>query len=60
VRGKKPCFVEMRKLVFRLRHLLVESGKYSDGFLSFFYFYFFFFFETGFLCVDLAVLELTL
>ena len=29
-------------------------------FLSFFLFFFFFFFETGFLCVALAVLELTL
>jgi hypothetical protein len=29
-------------------------------FLSFFFFFFFWFFKTGFLCVALAVLELTL
>jgi hypothetical protein len=28
--------------------------------LVFFFFFFFWFFKTGFLCVDLAVLELTL
>ena len=30
------------------------------SFAGFFFFFFFFFFETGFLCIALAVLELTL
>jgi hypothetical protein len=43
---------------------LVSTAVYMVTFLFFFsfflFFFFFFFFETGFLCVALAVLELTL
>jgi hypothetical protein len=39
---------------------LVLNGTNGRGVLSFFSFFFFWFLETGFLCVDLAVLELTL
>jgi hypothetical protein len=35
-------------------------SKHSVFLFSFFFFFFFFFLETGFLCVSLAVLELTL
>jgi hypothetical protein len=44
--------------------LLAHSSSFTLGFivflLFFFFFFFFWFFETGFLCVALAVLELTL
>jgi hypothetical protein len=50
---------------------LIETGKLTLGwlleilllffvFVGFFFFFFFFFLETGFLCVALAVLEITL
>jgi hypothetical protein len=35
------------------------NAHFIQGF-SFFFFFFFWFFETGFLCIALAVLELTL
>jgi hypothetical protein len=39
-------------------HSVISSGKF---YLLFFWFFcFFWFFETGFLCIALAVLELTL
>ena len=38
-----------------------QEGQKRPGLLpSFFFFFFFGFFETGFLCIALAVLELTL
>jgi hypothetical protein len=37
-----------------------SSSPSSSSFFFLFFFYFFWFFETGFLCVALAVLELTL
>ena len=36
------------------------SGELCTGEYSFFFFFFFLFFETGFLCIALAVLALTL
>ena len=36
-----------------------ETAVFPQQFCSFFFFFFFWFFETGFLCVALAVLELT-
>ena len=36
------------------------TGVHSQPRAGFFHFLFFFFFETGFLCVALAILELTL
>ena len=37
-----------------------KTPKWDNGPTSFFFFFFFWFFETGFLCIALAVLELTL
>jgi hypothetical protein len=37
-----------------------ETGNFFFLFSFFFFFFFFWFFETGFLCIPLAVLELTL
>jgi hypothetical protein len=44
---------------FRIKSFLVESGSFTSRDNQTFFF-FFFFFETGFLCIALAVLELTL
>ena len=37
-----------------------QEGQKRPGLLPSFFFFFFGFFETGFLCIALAVLELTL
>jgi hypothetical protein len=50
-------------LTFAKIHLGRPLGgvhSFSNNDFFFFFFFFFWFFETGFLCVALAVLELTL
>ena len=49
-----------KAVVNKKAELIYMEKLISRSFFFFFFFFFFFLFETGFLCVALAVLELTL
>jgi hypothetical protein len=55
----RPCVCVRIKSGLSCSSFPVNSEDLNSG-LLFFCCFFFFFFETGFLCVDLTVLELTL
>ena len=58
-RGKSVDIAKL-KMPQEIKSFIRWSGINGPNFRNLFLFFFFFFWETGFLCVALAVLELTL